>query len=163
MQRISSSIASALGGGLKDVMMQALGLGDAVKASGAGNPAAAESPVDKPNLAANPAEGSKASTTSGADDKSGRILKAAGEFSNSVGLLLAKDFAKEWIQKGYKKSPAKKTTLKTGNVPAYVFVNAVAAGEIPVEGTPAGEGVPMPKEVEEEESEAIVKPGPDQE
>lgn len=37
MQRISSSIASALGGGLKDVMIQALGLGDAVKASGTGN------------------------------------------------------------------------------------------------------------------------------
>lgn len=114
MQRISSSIASALGGGLKDVMMQALGLGDAVKASGAGNPAAAESPVDKPNLAANPAEGSKASTTSGADDKSGRILKAAGEFSNSVGLLLAKDFAKEWIQKGYKKITGKKDDPKNG-------------------------------------------------
>ncbi|MEK5165759.1 hypothetical protein NYE69_25915 [Paenibacillus sp. FSL R5-0527] len=37
MQRISASIASALGGGLKDVMMQALGLGDAVKASGTRN------------------------------------------------------------------------------------------------------------------------------
>ncbi|GJM68464.1 hypothetical protein HMSSN036_06800 [Paenibacillus macerans] len=98
MQRISASIASALGGGLKDVMMQALGLGDAVKASGAGSLAAAgntASQIDEKLGKASPAEGSKATEN---DKKSEGILKGAVDFVKSIGEDVAKDYAKDGLK-----------------------------------------------------------------